>query len=598
VNPTSNALKLYIPNQQLESLEAPYANSKTAEKWIADLPLAHIGETSRQVYRALTELNRYNMPVNQRFKILEMFHKPVEYLNRSLTKHYLGQPFPLSQKHYRISELLRELYWEMAIGYKIILNANLSGFAQSLDNKIFIASITRAVEFLSHILFKCYEVYNEPNKNIWLELHHLYLFAEHNKIENTKIRQGGDGKSSFSIEQLYKRILLLTVANPYRLPQKEIQRVYDALTEWVDDVSLLPVNAISNPSGLFVVDLDVDKPPVYLHHNKDEANNGQLRIIDTSALARRIRDLTSDLEGDSATVADLLPETTKRLVLAWGAVPKRNFTRTGKNLPVNVTLGLSATHYFIDKTQVERETVSYNTRAQFEESKLVGQNTVDNTSMPDVWDIADNPSLQVPDQFDVPTFFDTAYKTEVQEFEDPEQDLYESHRCMLVNESAGGYCIRWRQNMPLKTMVGSLIGMRQLDNEDKIWNIGVIRWIRNRNDDIFLGVEILAPKAEAIAARNISAKAKVTNYTRSLMLPEARVVNQPRTLITPSLYHVGDKLKLDIHGQKVKVLLTKLLESTSTFSQFQFNILETAEKSSVTDKNDRIKNFDQIWSSI
>jgi len=284
-------------------------------------------------------------------------------------------------------------------------------------------------------------------------------------------------------------------------------------------------------------------------------------------------------------------------VTAWGAIPKRNFSRTGKDIAVNITLGLSATHYFVDKSQVDEDHVHYAEKANF-----VNQNEMEPpsqpVSQPDVWDIADNPSLQIPDQFEVPTFLDESYKTEIQEFEDPDKDLYESHRCILVNESAGGFSVRWRTDIPLRTMVGSLIGIKKMDGSESCWVIGVIRWIKNRDEEIFLGVEILAPKADAIAAKNVSHKARVTDYTRCLLLPEAKAVNLPRTIIAPSLYRVGEKLRLDVHGQKIKIKLTKLLENTNTFSQFQFNIIQSAEKVTPTDKLDKIKNFDSIWTSI
>lgn len=599
----SNALGLYIPKQRLREIDAPYGNPKEAEKWITDLPMAHIGESARLIYKALAEINRVSMSVNQRFKLMELYHTPVDYLTRTLGKNYLRQPFPLSKKHQKISELTRELQWEMAIGYKIIIDSHLSGFGQKVDRKLFVGAIHRAMFYLNLSLLKSYEVYATAPENCWLELHHLFLFAEHNNIENTPIKDALNKKESSSILDLYKKILLLTVANPYRLPQLEIEKLYLALDNWVDNINILPLSTLSNPSGLFVIDLDQDEPPTYVHHNKHDAEAAQLRVIDTSSLTRVIRDQLGDeksIDGVTQTQTryfGILPETVKRIVTAWGAIPKRNFSRTGKDIAVNITLGLSATHYFVDKSQVDEDHVHYAEKANF-----VDQNEIEPpselVSQLDVWDVADNPSLQIPDQFEVPTFLDESYKTEIQEFEDPDKDLYESHSCILVNESAGGFSVRWQTDIPLRTMVGSLIGVKKIDGSECCWVVGVIRWIKNRDEEIYLGVEILAPKADAIAAKNVSHKARVTDYTRCLLLPEAKAVNLPRTIIAPSLYRVGEKLRLDVHGQKIKIKLTKLLENTNTFSQFQFNIIQSAEKVTPTDKLDKIKNFDSIWTSI
>jgi hypothetical protein len=149
-------------------------------------------------------------------------------------------------------------------------------------------------------------------------------------------------------------------------------------------------------------------------------------------------------------------------------------------------------------------------------------------------------------------------------------------------------------------MVGSLIGVKSPDKDrGGTITVGVIRWLRNdAQPQLFFGIEILAPYAQPVAIKNLSRKTESAPFMRSLLLPEIRAVNQPQTLVTPPLFRVGDRLRVDIAGQSVKVKLTKLLESTTTFSQFQFHVLKTAEIVSETDKMDRIKNFDALWTAI
>ena len=61
---------------------------------------------------------------------------------------------------------------------------------------------------------------------------------------------------------------------------------------------------------------------------------------------------------------------------------------------------------------------------------------------------------------------------------------------------------------------------------------------------------------------------------------------------------VGDKLEIRFNSCRCKVRLTKLMERTNTFNQFQFMVLKSTKIQSETGKLDRIKNFDSIWSSI
>ncbi len=616
----SNPLGMYIPPQTIEYPDAPYIKPREAERWIADLPVGHIGETARLIYKAIAELNRIPLPAQQRFKVIELFRKPFAFVSQALQKHYIGQAFPLSPKNQKIAELARELQWEFAIGYKIIIEARLSNKSK-VDNKTLLTSIHRAMFYLGENLFKSYLIYLPTNEQAWLELHHLYLFSEHNKLIDEKIKDSLNPNLAINtISLLYKHIILLSLANPYRLPQSEILKVHKSLDNWVKFVHLNMLDDPQNPTGLFGIDLEHNNPPTYYNVSQDLTDTSFIRIVDTSELTRILRERMEENENIVTPIHNVLDpkylgnETLKRLVLAWGAVPKRNFSRKGKSEKISVTLGLSATHYFIQKQYESKlheqeqdqdldhafldHDFEFNEKAEFDTVPVVGAG--EEINQPDVWDVAQNPNLINNQILDVPSFSDVDASVDTNPLANKAHEVYSSYECLLINESAGGYCISWENSVSTKTVVGSLIGLKTHDaNNDSEWNIGVIRWIKStENNQMFIGIELLSPSGQSIASKNVSHRRKSPDFSRSLLLPELRNVKQPQTLITQSLFQVGDKLELDIHGQIIKVKLTKLLENTSAFSQFQFSIVRAIKNIAPTDKLDRVKNFDSLWSSI
>ena len=616
----SNPLGLYIPPQTIEYPDAPYIKPKEAERWIADLPVGHIGETARLIYKAVAEINRIPLPAPQRFKVMELFRKPFAFVSQALQKHYIGQAFPLSPKNQKIAELTKELQWEFAIGYKIIVEARLSNKSK-VDNKTLVTSIQRAMFYLGENLYKSYLIYLPTNEQAWLELHHLYLFSEHNSLIDNKIKDPLNTNATINtISLLYRHIVLLSLANPYRLPQSEIIKVYSALNNWVKSCHLHLLDDPLNPPGLFGIDLEHNKPPTYYSASQQDAEPGFIRIVDTSALTQMLRDQMSNPENDIPPLQAILDpthinnETLKRLVLAWGAEPKRNFSRKGKKEKISVTLGLSATHYFVqkqhdnksndDETYINDDNYldseyRFGEKAEFD-NPLPDEKALKAVNQPDIWDIAQNPNLRNKQKIDIPSFGGIQEQKNTNPLINSAHEVYSSYECLLINESAGGYCISWDSSVSTKTVVGSLIGLQTLATAtESDWNIGVIRWIKSTEENqMYIGIELLSPSGQSIASKNISHKRKSSDFSRSLLLPELRNVKQPQTLITQSLYQVGDRLELDIHGQAIKVKLTKLLENTSAFSQFQFSILRTIKNVAPTDKLDRVKNFDSLWSSI
>jgi len=608
-----NPLGLFIPAQSIEYSDAPYLKPKDAERWIAELPTAHIGETARLIFKAMTELNRVNISANHRFKILELFREPFNHVTQSLLKHYLGQAFPLSPKTQKIAELTQELQWEIANGYKVLIGDRIAGVGSKLDDKTLLTTIYRAMQYLSETLLKSYLIYAPPNNQAWLELNRLFLFAEHNGLVAEPVKDDLlSPEQPNTISFLFKQTVLLAIANPYRLSQFDILKVNTFLKEWTKYTHLHVLENIAKPIGLFTIDLEQNAPPSYYNASKHEGSQ-YIRVLDTSELTRILRDqIDSYEEEDSQFITqnalnskDLPPKTIKRLILAWGAVPKRNFSRKGCKEKVKVTLGLSETHFFIsqqmDKQEIANRAADANKPIDFIDKADFNPEPSpkdEKLPQPDIWDIAANPNAR-KSEFELPSFSSIRNNAKDTFGKAQYNENYDCYDCLLINESAGGFCISWDNAAATKTVIGSLISIKNHGQSESEWNIGVIRWIKTaENNAMYIGIELISPNAQPIASKNISRKNDGESFTRSLLLPELRSIKQPQTLITKSLYQVGDKLELDIHGQSIKVKLTKLIESTSTFGQFQFSIIRTVKKVTEQDKMDRIKNFDSIWTSI
>ena len=116
----TNTLQLELPARSAPGRDAFDSNPAKVKIWLGNLPMANTGEATRQLYAAMTEMNRQTLPGSQRFKTLELIGPSVEYLTDQLRKHFDGQPLPLSETQNRIALLARSLVTELATGYKIV----------------------------------------------------------------------------------------------------------------------------------------------------------------------------------------------------------------------------------------------------------------------------------------------------------------------------------------------------------------------------------------------------------------------------------------------------------------------------------------------
>ncbi len=591
MNSVETGQGLVIPPPSETAEPAPYCSPRGAERWVRGLPLAHVGETARQVYSALRDLNRRVLANAPRLKILAVLAEPVAFVTESLERHYLEQPLPLSEKRLKVARLARALQLETALGYKIAIENALAGRQGRLDGRSLRKAVYGGLHYLGETLLQSYLTYAAPPLGVWLEAHRLYALAEHNRLHR-EVVQGflSDRRPAGSVAESYKAMLLLATANPYRLSQREIRTLNGHLPEWARRAALHPLLDPHHPPGLFVVDLDEDAPPAYYLPLKDDGRLARLRILDVSGVAELTRHF---LETASCSVGKSLPPSTfRRLCLAWGAPPKRGFARTPRRTPVQLVAGLGAAHQAIERARGARPTGPEPEPAQF----------VDDSEPPppmplgDVWDLAENPALQTllddsrlgePDPVDLRTLGGGAEEAPLP---------YRVTTCELVNESPSGCCLRCGDGDGPLIVVGMLIAVQGHPGAKGEWAVGVVRWIRHEEGGFFLGAELIGPGAEPVHVRRVVAGQARGEPQAALLVPPVRSLNQPETLIAPALFDAGDELLLSRAEGQERVRLLKALECTRSFGQYQYLRLSLPQAPSPggDDKDE----FEEIWTYL
>ncbi|HEY9199490.1 MAG TPA: hypothetical protein VIR60_08990, partial [Gammaproteobacteria bacterium] len=185
------------------------------EAWIASLPLANLGESSRLLFEALNETNAQQLPADQRFRMLELFAAPLRTVIAGMKQHFVGKPFPLGDKSRQVFQLTQTLMNLMAAGYRRVIEdaGGKRGFLQ--DNRQVMISVHRALSYLGLSLLRAYQVYAPYPPGVWQRVHRLYQFAEDQGFAHTLLKdESAAADGSPSIEDGYKRILLLALACP------------------------------------------------------------------------------------------------------------------------------------------------------------------------------------------------------------------------------------------------------------------------------------------------------------------------------------------------------------------------------------------------
>jgi cyclic-di-GMP-binding protein len=570
------SMQLHIQQRKTQGTPSFDANPAAVARWVETLPAVNIGETARRLYEALGDLSQQTLSPAQRFKALELLRPQVFYVLEALKKHIIGQSFPLGDKPRKVARLARELLRELGDGYKILVMEETAGSGRR-DTRTLTTGLHRAMQCLAQLLLKAYQTYAPHPEGVWSDIHQLYRYSETQDLHRTPVPVDvPEGTPPSSIETLYKQILLLALACPYRMRHGEAEEVQARLERWAEHSRLNSMALPGHQPGLFMTNLASDEPPMYRSLRQGGENDVLCRALDTAELAEDIRAALSTLPEEQPIPAPL-EHTLRRLMLAWGVMPKRRFSRSQQSARVAVAMGLAASHHFISG-EAAFSAAAGHLETGFQERPRFKPDAVSSERgrAPDVWELEPVPMNQ-----GTPLQTSQRHRVEIPTGleEDMAEPSFQSHDWHMINVSAGGYCLLWDRLENSRAQVGELVGIRELEDPDSFhWRLGVVRWMKT-NTGLELGVQMLSPGAVAVGARPYPAISQDPQFSRALLLPEIRALQQPATLLlTAPPFRVGGSAIINSHGREVKVKLHKMVENTGSFAQFQFVTVEETER--------------------
>lgn len=530
-------------------------------QWIADLPIINTGKTRELLGQALEEINTLDIKPTDRYAAVELLSVPVLCVSGALKNEILGKHVPLLEKDLAKARHCLELYSQMATAYGIMA-ADLgrrSGKKQQLAT-----AIHRALRYSSESLLTNYQIYLQYPAGLWKSIHTLYTAAEKEGLAKTVVNDTTlPSPASSTIETVYKQILLLSLANPYRLRQKEIQHVYSALLDWATETRLKSVND-KQDNGLFASNLLSDDPPSYRLLNSSSQPNEYQRILDTSSMASMLGAAVAENDTDAGRAAIGISDkdTLRRLMLAWGVMPKRRFSRHQAATPVKLIIGLDSIHRLAEESTLETILQPPVTAGEVAEGEALQDPTFEN-----VTSIRTLPLNGIGK--DGPLHNNAAPGTAA-----PAQ----IEAWKVADMSAGGYCLLCDSADPTSARVGELVAVRfPGDNGTQDWHLGVIRRIKfTRERGLELGLQMLSPGARPVWTRICRDDISSTNRMKGILLPEMKSLKQAASLVLPALpFRVGCTSTLEYKGEKETIVLTQQLENTGIFGQYHFTRAKT-----------------------
>lgn len=522
------ALTLSVPAPVQALPKGIETKPKQAKAWIEGLPLTKTVETGRVLLEHIATLNRSKLSAEERLELMETYRQVLSTLFEELEHIFAFSTLPLPAKQRDAFELARALAAECAISYKLFIVDKTSKLIAFGAKKSLPLPMFRALAYTGKVLIHSYKTYYPAPAGAWRDLNQLYAFAE----EQGLLAETPDQEIAASIADIFHEPLLLSLADPYRLMQREADKVLELLAQARGTVTLTdqrPENL--DPTRVFLAALDSDRAPRLMAIAIKEPPGQILRLVDLSKLVEKLKQklqqLSTNKEAAKAKGAHELYDLLTRLTRLWGDPPKRQFRRNPADSGVALCSGIKAIAHF--SALAMREDPATDARI------IADGGTV--------------PLLKIPD--------------------DPVSKMMGVEEWTVLNQSPNGLRLHREPGGSVGVTVGEVVGVRFSGGQ--AWNIGVVRWLNVlENSDLEFGVELIAPSAQPMELEpTISANSKIQP---ALRMPPVHGEDDSDTLLTyPDTF--SDLREFEMNdGERITLIRsTGLVEKTSRFEIFQFS---------------------------
>ncbi len=562
------------------------------KNWLDNLPIASVGETARQLYMAMRDVNRQDdVPVKHHFHLLEGIGEPLELILPELHRHYAGKPLPLSQKRRKVADLYSQLLRQTILGYQQVIahSIELSRFGWK---KVVTTSVHRIFYYSSLLLSNYRQLYMPYQKGMWQQLYWIYQLVEKYNLLNAKITGLGETPTKTSIGAEFKKLLLHSLLSPNLFKPSELKDVLNNLDLWIPYVAIKTAHRDNNTTT-YAFTLETDYPPGLIAENISQAENQliDVRYLDISNLLIHINKILNNAKPGVETIKLGRGRVTSRRALLillnnWGRPPTRDGERRLIQGHAEVAIGVSAIHYVISngrqanqpeaEPQAEVEDDNFNLAIPPNQSGELGnQEFITARDVgEDIWDSA----YFEPD---APTPSWT---------ESMRMKVYSYLNAKVMNISKGGFCIALPQDGVEHIQTSELVACRGKTGQ---WQLGEIRWmVCPTTGPIRAGIQ---KRSQIVKPAEI----KLTSGVKSQPIKCLLGKNEDgHILFLPNMPTKFDhnKIQLIVDGQSRSIQVQDVLFTTPVGSAHQIEFTDSRPVSPQLAKNSA--DYESIWASL
>jgi hypothetical protein len=518
-----------------------FSDAATAKAWLENVPLANVAAAQHQLLAQIQEFNRYATRAVSRLATLEAMREAVQFVEIEQARRFTNRALPMAEAESTVFDETLALWEAMHVGYLHCLQA--IGTDEAGIRAQAGTVCQRVLAYTGLKMFHYHRAYRQVPAREWRALHDGYARAEELGVAEDTVKDYlNRDVNETSPRVAYMRALLLGMANPNELSQRQLTFVAFLLERWAEKVEI-SAEAPEEDMPPLIVDLQSDLCP-----EREGVAAAEPRYLDVKRLAKSLRNRIGLLrKGESpaklALGEDCVQPSCEQLLVylyrQWcQAKPPRTADRKPMAQGAQACNDMGAIHYYISG-HVFKQPGEAKELTSAQRDQIVAFGRV---------------STREDDDYSVVHGF----LLEHWEIED------ESSQGLKMVRRAGNPGKRYTH--------GQLIGLRPADSKN--FMLGQVRWlVQNDAGDLYAGVRLLPGLTAATAVRPTGLNVMGAKYVQAVSLTAVQALNAPPSLVLPSGWFKPKRVvEVYVEGQ-VRVRLTEIIDRGSDYERCAYEIV-------------------------
>jgi hypothetical protein len=522
--------------------EPEFLDAVGAKTWLENVPLANVAAAQQQLLAQTREFNRYNTPAASRLATLEALREAVQFVEIEQARRFTNRALPMAEAESLVFNDTLALWDQMYLGYVHCLEGVSAGEAGMQAQGGLVCQ--RALSYTGLKMFHHHRAYRQVPPRVWRDLHEGYAKAEELGVADEAVKDYLNRDVNDTSPRIaYLRAVLLGMANPNELSQRQLTFVAFLLERWAEKVEA----SVEAPEGEevapLIVDLQSDICP-----ERDGPQAAEARYLDVKRLAKSLRNRIGLLrKGESpaklALGEDCVQPSCEQLLVflyrQWCQVRQQRGAERKKIADVaQAGQDMAALHYHISG-RVFKQPGEAKELTSAQRDQIVAFGRV---------------STRDEDDYSVVHGF----------------TLENWH---LEDESVQGLKMVRRAGEPGKRYShGQLVGVKPADA--KGFMLGQVRWlVQNDAGDLYAGIRLLPGLPAATAVRPTGLNVLDAKYVPALSLTGVAALKAPPSLVLPAGWFKPKRaIEVFVEGH-VKVRLTEILDRGTDYERVAYEML-------------------------